>query len=759
MRDIDKTKEQLIRELEEIRRRVVEFEGSATTGKRTKGNEKYMRDLAFLSRTAIGFLELSPEEDIYEFIGKQLRELVGNSIIIVNSFEEAADSICVRAVSGLGEKMETVFRLLGRHPVGMFLTIDDEARLGLSSGKLVKVPGGLYEFSFRRIPRTICRAIEKLLDLGDIYAMGFAWSGELFGNASILTRKGIQLGEQSLIETFIEQASVALQRRQAEQALQKAHDELETRVEERTRQLAKVNERLRAEIVERKRAEESLKESEGRYRTIFETTGTATVIIEEDTTISLANTEFEKLSGYSKREIEGKKSWLEFVVRDDLERMKEYHRLRRIEPDAAPKEYEFQFIDRKDNVKDVLLSVDVISGTKKSVASLLDITERKRAEEQLRESEERYRELADFLPQTVFEFDERGNFTFANRRGFQTFGYTLEDFDKGLNVLQMLVPKDRDRAKKNIQKVLSGEELGGNEYAALRKDGSTFPAIIYSTPIIHGNKPVGLRGFVIDITERKRIEKELRELYEVEKRQREELEEEQKIRGHFMNILAHELRTPLTPLIASAGLMEDITACYPKSREHRLADLVLNGAKTLASRLDELLDLSRFAVGTFTVQPEPLDIKALLEQTASQYRRLIEEQKQSIILDMPQTLPAIEVDCSRLEQVLINLLSNATKFSPEESSITVRARTEGSELVVEVEDHGTGLSEEERARVFKPYYRVEQDRQRFTGLGLGLAVSKQIVEAHGGRIWVESQLGKGSTFSFSLPVKGQEPVS
>ena len=86
MRDIDKTKEQLIRELEEIRRRVVEFEGSATTGKQTKENEKYMRDLAFLSRTAIGFLELSPEEDIYEFIGKQLRELVGNSIIIMNSF-------------------------------------------------------------------------------------------------------------------------------------------------------------------------------------------------------------------------------------------------------------------------------------------------------------------------------------------------------------------------------------------------------------------------------------------------------------------------------------------------------------------------------------------------------------------------------------------------------------------------------------------------------------------------------------------------
>jgi len=564
------------------------------------------------------------------------------------------------------------------------------------------------------------------------------------------------LRNQSIVEIFVKQASVALQRWLVEQALQKAHDELEIRVEERTRQLAKVNEQLRAEIDERKRGEETLRESEGRYRTIFETTGTATVIIEEDTTISLANTEFEKLCGYSKKEIEGKKSWTEFVAKEDLDRMKEHHRLRRIEPDAAPKEYEFQFIDRKGNVKGILLSVDVISGTKKSVASLLDITERKRAEEQLRESEERYRELADFLPQTVFEFDERGNFTFANRHAFQTFGYTLEDFDKGLNTLQMIVPEDRDRAKENIQKVLSGEELGGNEYTALRKDGSTFPAVIYSAAIIHGNKPVGLRGFIIDITERKRMEKELRELYEVEKEQREELQEEQKARGLFVNTLAHELRTPLTPLIVSAELMKDSVAYDPKCREYRLADLMLHGAKTLASRLDELLDLARFSIGAFTVKPEPLDIKALLEKTASQYQGLVEEKKQSLILDIPQSLPIIEADRSRLEQVLINLLSNAIKFNTEEGNITMRASAEGSELVVEVEDQGSGLSEEEQERVFKPYHRVEQDRQRFVGLGLGLAVSKQIVEAHGGRIWVESQWGSGSTFGFSLPIKRQE---
>ncbi|NIW14472.1 MAG: PAS domain S-box protein, partial [Candidatus Thorarchaeota archaeon] len=123
----------------------------------------------------------------------------------------------------------------------------------------------------------------------------------------------------------------------------------------------------------------------------------------------------------------------------------------------------------------------------------------------------KYRELLDSLPQTVFEFDERGNFTFANRKGFEFFGYTPEDIEKGLNVLQMIVPEDRERAKKNIRSKLSGEKFCGNRYTALRKDGSTFPVMIYSSPIFRENKPVGLRGIVVDITERKKAEQALKE--------------------------------------------------------------------------------------------------------------------------------------------------------------------------------------------------------------------------------------------------------
>lgn len=135
---------------------------------------------------------------------------------------------------------------------------------------------------------------------------------------------------------------------------------------------------------------------------------------------------------------------------------------------------------------------------------------RQRAEEALRESEKKYRELTDFLPQIVLETDERGNLKFLNYQAFQSTGYTPDDFNKGLSAMQLVIPEDRGKVKKNIQLVLSGKKRGGVEYTALRKDGSTFPIIVYTTPITHEGKAVGLRGIIVDITARKQAEEALK---------------------------------------------------------------------------------------------------------------------------------------------------------------------------------------------------------------------------------------------------------
>ena len=137
------------------------------------------------------------------------------------------------------------------------------------------------------------------------------------------------------------------------------------------------------DITELKRAQEDLRESENTYRTIFENTGTATVLLEENTTISIANAEFERLSGYPREELEGKKSWTEFVVKEDLERMLAQHRLRRERHETALRHYEFRFVTKNGEIRNIFLTIDVIPGTKKSVASLMDITTLVRTQESL----------------------------------------------------------------------------------------------------------------------------------------------------------------------------------------------------------------------------------------------------------------------------------------------------------------------------------------------------------------------------------------
>jgi len=144
-----------------------------------------------------------------------------------------------------------------------------------------------------------------------------------------------------------------------------------------------------------------------------------------------------------------------------------------------------------------------------------DITERKTMEETLKNSELKYRELTDLLPQIVFELDLKGNFTFANRFGLESTGYTQEDIDKGINVLQLFIPEEREKIRENIQKILNGIAFEGHEYTILRKDGSTFHALTFANAIIRENKPVGVRGIVLNISVRKETEKGLKEAYNI----------------------------------------------------------------------------------------------------------------------------------------------------------------------------------------------------------------------------------------------------
>jgi len=240
-------------------------------------------------------------------------------------------------------------------------------------------------------------------------------------------------------------------------------------------------------------------------------------------------------------------------------------------------------------------------------------------------------------------------------------------------------------------------------------------------------------------------------LYSQERASRIELERQKDEWVHFTSAIAHELKTPLTSIIVGAELLsEELQGGVPEPQQ-RLAENIVRSAHSLETNLDELLDITKMR-SLVEVQLSPLNIRGLIEQVTEYLKPIAERKKQSLIVDLPHFLPSVNADARRLEQVLRNLLMNAVKFTPPGGRINLRASKQGGSLVVEVQDSGIGIAKETQAGLFEPYYRGEADRELFPGVGLGLALSKQIVELHGGKIWVDSQPGRGSTFAFSLPL-------
>jgi len=502
------------------------------------------------------------------------------------------------------------------------------------------------------------------------------------------------------------------------------------------------------DVTERKKAEDALRVSEERYRAIFENTGSASILIAEDTTVLLCNSTFAKLTGYSKEEIEGKMSWTVFVHEDDLERMKTHHVQRRKDPSLAPSSYEFRLKTRSGEIRDMLLSVVMIPGTKEGVVSCLDITELKRTAEALKRSEERFRDLARLLPETVFEADKTGRLTFVNDISFATFGYTREDLERGLSLFDMIVPGEREKAAETVARIMAGHHLGLSEYTAMRKDGVTFPVLVHSTPIVQDGRVSGIRGFLIDITEKKNLEPQLMRAQKME------------AIGTLAGGIAHDFNNLLMGILGNVSLLlagvEEGNPAYERLKS--MEEYVRRGSELTK----QLLGFARG--GKYEVKTT--DMAGFVQRSAEMFGRTKKDIRMHV--KAVEGLHPVEVDRGQMDQVFLNLFVNAWQAMPEggdifislensvlgEDEVAPHGLRPGRYVKITVTDTGVGMPPEILSRVFEPFFTT---KERGRGTGLGLASVYGIVKNHGGFILVDSEKDVGTSFTIYLPASDKTP--
>ncbi|HSW57353.1 MAG TPA: PAS domain S-box protein [Dehalococcoidales bacterium] len=505
------------------------------------------------------------------------------------------------------------------------------------------------------------------------------------------------------------------------------------------------------DITMRKKMEEAVKESEAFNASLLEHAPNPVLVVNPDYSVRYVNPAFEQLTGFSSREVVGLKPpypW--WLLKEDGSPQFNH---------PVPREREVTGVEnrvQKKNGEIFWISLSLRQAREQGrllyfIGNWVDITALKKAEETLKESEAFNASLLNDAPNPVMVFNLDRSVRYVNTAMLDFTGFSREELLGSRPPYPWWPPLFIDSYTAVDAEIVT-EKTNLERLIITRKGETRWIALSLRTVRRDGQAKFHLANWV-DITARKAMEERITELYQHEKTQREELQEEARSRGLFINVLAHELRTPVTPVLASTAVLNDIYENRPETLDKKLVANILNSTQTLARRLEELLDLARYARGTFKLDLTPTDLNDFFKEVLTRFKPTLQQRNQQLIIRLPQDLPVAEVDPSRLEQVISNLLANSSKFSPEKSSINFSVDVKNQELRVEVKDEGIGISEEGQKRLFQPYHRVEQDRQQFTGLGLGLAVSKHIVVAHGGKIWVESILNKGSTFVFTIPLK------
>ena len=532
---------------------------------------------------------------------------------------------------------------------------------------------------------------------------------------------------------------------ETKESLIKNRNELEFMVKDRTRALIESNAKLEQEIVEHKRAEDLLRHERDNVQKYLNLAGVVMVAIDSDQKVNLINKKGCEILEYSEQEIIGE-NWFDLFIPDGDRNEARTLFTKVMSGGIEPFESFENVVLTKSGRQRIIAWHNVLlrDGANSIIGSLSsgeDITERNYAEEAQRESEQKYRDLFENANDAIFIVDADLNYTDVNKRAVELFGFSKEEI-LGMNILNVIPPGQKPRSQKELEKLKDKKSYDKFVGKMKVKDGRWLDVEVSSSPIIRGEKVVGSRDIVRDITERKKLEEELIK--------REKLES----LGVLAGGLAHDFNNLLTGILGNISLAK----MHADPTGKIFARLTEAEKASLRAR-DLTQQLLTFSRGGAPIK-ETVNIGELIRETAA---FSLSGSEVRCIYEISDDLLPVEVDAGQMSQVINNLVINANQAMPEGGTITIACQNvsletenrfslaQGNYIKITIKDQGSGIREEHFNKIFDPYFTTKQK-----GSGLGLASAYSIVRKHNGHITVESTLGSGTSFHIYLPASEKE---
>ena len=506
-----------------------------------------------------------------------------------------------------------------------------------------------------------------------------------------------------------------------------------------------------ADITERKQVEEALRESEERFRTAFDEAAVGMAITGLDGNFRRVNRALCDIIGYSADELLQMR-FHDITHLDDREdnvaALQEF-----VEGDARVLKLEKRYVHSNGDEVWVLLNIALVrdaAGTPLYyVTEIQDITDWKRAVQALRESEERFRLMADSAPALAWMSEADGRPAFYNRGWLDFTGRTLEE--ELAQPSRAIHPDDIAATTASFAEAIAARTSWEAEYRLRRHDGAYRWISDWAVPrFLPDGSYAGLTGVAVDVTDRKQAEEERERLLAYEREQVERLRELDGLKDDLVATVSHELRTPLTNIL---GYVNVAVGVISEGEGRRLLSVIERNAKRLLNLVNDLLVVAQVDSGKLTIQNEPVDLPALVRESVENARAAAQLKGLTLRLEA-EPVAGFRGDHPRLVQLVDNLLGNAIKFTASGGHVTVRVGANAGTAFVEVEDSGIGIAEKDLDRLFERFYRAAEARQEAVqGTGLGLTIVRAIAESHGGTVTVRSAPREGATFRVELPVQ------